>query len=193
MRQIAISRHRLPCLLLFFALFAAPATAQSSARLQINSLERLAPRAVEAVDVNIDERLLQLAGRYLSSNNADEAQVRELVANLNGIYVKSFTFEQDGEYSPTDVDAIRAQLRAPGWTRIIDVRSRRENENIEVYIMTEGERIGGLAVISSAPRELTVINIVGSIDLERLSQLEGNFGIPQLEMERVNAPTRERP
>lgn len=193
MRQDAISRHRLPCLLLLFALFAAPAIAQSGARLQINSLERLAPRAAESIDVNIDERLLQLAGRYLSSNDAGEAQVRELVANLNGIYVKSFTFEQDGEYSPTDVDAIRAQLRAPGWTRILDVRSRRENENIEVYIMTEGERIGGLAVISSAPRELTVINIVGSIDLERLSQLEGNFGIPQLEMERVNAPTRERP
>jgi hypothetical protein len=32
----------------------------------------------------------------------------------------------------------------------------------------------------SEPREFTVVNIVGSIDLEKLRRLEGKFGVPKI-------------
>ena len=38
----------------------------------------------------------------------------------------------------------------------------------------------GLAIIAAEPKELVIVNIVGPIDLEKLSQLEGIFGIPDL-------------
>jgi hypothetical protein len=36
-------------------------------------------------------------------------------------------------------------------------------------------------VIASEPREFTIVNIVGSIDLDKISQLEGQFGIPKMD------------
>jgi hypothetical protein len=41
-----------------------------------------------------------------------------------------------------------------------------------------------LAVIATEPKELTVVNIVGKIDLDQLSDLGGNFSIPNMELEK---------
>ena len=41
------------------------------------SLDRLAAKATEVVDVTMDANLLQLAGRFLSDKNADDAQVKK--------------------------------------------------------------------------------------------------------------------
>lgn len=60
------------------------------------------------MDVNVDERLLRLASRFFSSNDANEARVREIVAGPRGVYVRCFKFARENEYSPADVEAIRA-------------------------------------------------------------------------------------
>ena len=49
--------------------------------------------------------------------------------------------------------------------------------------MINGSQIGGLAVLASDPKELTVVNLIGPVDLEKLTKLEGQFGIPELEIE----------
>ena len=38
----------------------------------------------------------------------------------------------------------------------------------------------GLAVIASEPREFTIVNIIGSIDIDKIAKLEGQFGIPKV-------------
>ena len=38
----------------------------------------------------------------------------------------------------------------------------------------------GLAVLAIEPKEFTIVNIVGAIDLERLHRLEGQLGVPKL-------------
>ncbi len=50
-------------------------------------------------------------------------------------------------------------------------------------MLVEGGKAQGLAIIASEPREFAIVNIVGSIDLEKLHELEGNFGVPELEIE----------
>lgn len=153
------------------------------ARLDISQLDKLAARAAETVDVTLDEKLLQLASRFINSNNPQEANIKELIAGLKGVYVRVFEFEKPGEYAPADLEAIRAQLRAPGWTRIVGVISRREGQNVDVHLRLQGNDVIGLAIIASEPRELTLVNIVGPIDLEKLSRLQGQFGIPKLDLE----------
>ena len=37
-----------------------------------------------------------------------------------------------------------------------------------------------LAILVAEPRELTVVNIVGPIDLTRLAAMRGQFGIPNV-------------
>jgi hypothetical protein len=112
----------------------------------------------------------------------DDREALQVIKNLKGVYVKSFTFEKPGDYSRADVEAIRSQLQAPAWSRIVSARSKRDGENAEIYLMTaaDGGNVLGMAVICAEPTELTVVNLVGPVDIDKLSQLEGKMGIPRL-------------
>jgi hypothetical protein len=165
--------------------FAISAAAQNP-KIHIDNLDRLFSEATETVDVTIDGSLLQVAARFLNANKPDEAKVRELLAQLKGVYVKSFEFDRDAAYSATDIDSIRSQLSSPGWSKIATVRSKRSGDNVDVHIMLDGGLISGVGVLVAEPRRLTVVNVVGPIDPEKISQLgllEGRLGIPRLDMD----------
>jgi hypothetical protein len=151
------------------------------------SVERLASKAVESVDVMLDGALLQLAGRFLSGHKPDEAKVKNMLGGLKGIYVRSFEFSQEGEYTAEDVEAIRSQLRVPGWSKIVGVVSKKDKEHTEIYLKIEGGSIGGLVILAAEPKELTLVHINGSISLEKLSELGGHFGIPKVDVEKKPA------
>jgi hypothetical protein len=67
---------------------------------------------------------------------------------------------------------------------VVGVRSSRGGEDVDVFLKMEKDRIAGLVVIAAQATQLTFVNIVGPIDLEQLSSLGGQFGIPKLEVER---------
>ena len=159
------------------------------ARLPLDHLEQLSGKAAESVDVSLDAQMLDVASRFLRADKPEEAAIRQLIAGLKGVYVRVFNFDRAGEYSATDIDTLRNQLRSPGWSRIVGVRSRRDRENVEVFTWLEGGSVAGLAIIAAQPTSLVIVNIIGPIDIEKLSELEGKFGIPQLNLEK---PTRIR-
>ncbi|MCI0662090.1 MAG: DUF4252 domain-containing protein [Acidobacteria bacterium] len=179
---LAVTRSVVSILLLVFCAFLANA---QDARLEISQLDKLASRAAQTVEVSLDERLLRIAAKFLRSEDPDEAKIKELVSGLKGVYVRVFEFENPGEYLTSDLEAVRAQLQVPGWTKIVGVRSKRDGENVDVYLKYQGDNVLGLVILAAEPKELTVVNIVGPIDLEKLSQLEGQFGIPKLGLEKV--------
>ena len=55
-----------------------------------------------------------------------------------------------------------------------------------------GQQINGLTVLSIEPKELTVVNVVGPVDLEKLASLEGNLGIPELGIRDANKKKNEQ-
>lgn len=185
MKTIITNLLRLLCLSLLVGMAVMPANGQQgNARLQLTNLERLVDKASETVHVNIDERILRLALKALNPKDPEEAAAIDVVSGLKGIYVRSLSFETEGVYTPADLQAIRQQLRDPDWSQIVGVVSKKGGNNVDVYLATDGERIDGLAVLSFEPKRLTVVNIVGSIDLEKLRKIEGKFGIPELELGR---------
>src|SRR4026207_881906 len=166
-----------------FLMLGATATAMAqNPRIQTSQLDGLAAKASETVDVNIDESLMALTAKFLSSKDDDERKVKEIVSGWKGIYVKSFEFENEGQYTDADLESIRSQLRNPAWSRIINAKSKKDG-SIEVYLMHTGEQISGLAVLANELKEITVINIVGPVNLEKLTQHGGEFGIPELGLE----------
>lgn len=159
---------------------AAPAWAQLSL-----NLDHLAKSAKETVEITLDGGLLQLAGRFLSAEKPDEAKVKEIVSGLTGIYVRSFEFDRANAYGDGDLEEIRKQMRGPGWTRIVRhmagaQKGRDAREVSEIYVRSEGNRSTGVTIITAEPRELTVVQILGDIDLDKLGDLSGQFGIPKL-------------
>jgi hypothetical protein len=155
------------------------------------NLDRLAQRATESVDVTLDASMLQLASGFLSKEDADQVKVKKLVSKLKGVYVRSFEFDKEGQYSMADVEAIRVQLKAPVWSRIVGVKSIK-GENSEVYLKKDGEQVGGLVVLDAEPKELTIVHIDGPINPEELSELSGHMGIPRLGKAKNKAYEKEK-
>ena len=171
-------------------LFGAVMTANAqSAKLQLDQLDALANRASDVLDIKLDEHTLQITAKIFGKD-ADEAEIRELLKNLKGIYVKNFSFDRENAYSPAEVESVVLQLKAPGWTKIVGIISKKDHDNVDVYLMTIGDQVQGLAVLSIEPKEITVVNIVGPINLEKLSELEGSFGIPNLNL--PSKPKKEK-
>src|SRR5882762_11644010 len=122
-------------MLLLFGGAAITAHAQG-ARLQMDQLDLLANKASETVDVKLDERLMQTTAKFFSGK--EDADIKEVLKGIKGIYVKSFTFEKDGEYSQVEVDSIVSQLQGNTWSKILSVKSRKSGDNIEVYLNMVG-------------------------------------------------------
>jgi hypothetical protein len=168
-----------PVLLLLLASSAIVTRAQGP-KLQIDQLDQLANKASETIDVKLDERLMLTTAKFFSKDDAD---IKEVLKSIKGIYVKSFTFEKEGQYSQAEVESVMSQLRGSTWSKVVAVKTK-GGDNVEVYLNMIGDQITGLAVLSIEPKEFTVVNIVGPIDLEKLSKLEGQFGVPDLGIEK---------
>lgn len=141
-------------------------------------LKALAAKSSETVEVNLDGNLLSLAARFLDDHNADEAKAKQLLRDIKGIYVRSFTFNKDATYTPADLEAVRSHTSGAGWQKIVDVRG--SGENTGVYLKSTGDKIDGIVVLSAEKNEFTVVQIVGSVDPANLRDLGGRFGIPKL-------------
>src|SRR5712692_2113549 len=179
MKTIFQSSMKLAAVMVLLCGGGAAVTAHAQgARLQIDQLDSLANRASETVDVKLDEHLIVTASKIFSEK--EDADIKEILKGLKGIYVKSFEFEKEGEYSQADIESVMSQLRGGGWSKIVGVTSKKDGDNVDVYLMMQGDQIQGLAVISAEPKEFTVVNIVGPVNLEKLTKLEGQFGVPDL-------------
>ena len=160
-----------------FLLTLAVAIPASAQRINLD-FPALAERAEEVVDVTLDASMLRLASKFLSGKNADERAVREMINGLEGIYVRSYTFAHEGEYDRALVDRVKSQL-GPTWKPLVTVRSK-TRENVNIMADMRGDKVTGLVIIAAEPREFTIVNINGPIDIDRLADLSGQFGIPEL-------------
>ncbi len=172
----AIHHKLLPVVLLL----ASPAFVRAQDMKLPPGVEKLSAKAKETVEVNMDGPMLKWASKFLSAEDPDEKKAAKLVANLKGIYVRSYEFTEEGAYSPADVEAFRSQFRSPEWSRAVGVGSERDGDNVDVFFKLENEKMAGIVIIAAEPRELTFVNIVGPLEVNQLADLGGEFGIPKL-------------
>jgi hypothetical protein len=67
---------------------------------------------------------------------------------------------------------------------MVNVTSKKDG-NLEVYLLFNGDAVAGLTVLHTDLKEFTVVNIVGPVDLDKLAKLEGQFGVPELGIEKT--------
>ena len=144
------------------------------------NLDHLSSKSSNSFDVSLNTNVLHFAAKFLDGKDPDEAKVKRLIVDIQGIYIQSFEFKKDGAYAPADLEKVRNQLKAPDWSRIVGIKSGGESENIEVWVRNEKGKVTGVAILASEPRQLTVANLVGNVDLESLSDLGGHFGLPKM-------------
>ena len=166
--------------LCWFACMPALAAAPPTARLLLPDFHALGSTATDSVAITLDAPLLAFAAKFLDSADPDQRAVQDMIGGLQGIYVKSYTFDKPFTYPTADLAAVRKQLAAPGWQQIVQVRSSAKQSNVDIFICQVLDKPIGLAIIATEPRQFTVVNIVGAIDLDKLHKLEGRFGVPRL-------------
>lgn len=157
---------------------------QEPARLNLDRLSGLESKARDVVEVNVDGKLLDLAKRVTAKvDDPDAVKVAQAISGLKAVYVRVYNFEHDNEYNPADVDEIRSQLNSPGWEKLANVRSKRNNQRVDVYTMFTGNIMSGVAVIVSDARSIALVNVIGPIDIEALVELGGKMNIPKIDID----------
>lgn len=180
------SSNRLLNFLLFaFMAFSAIAANAQDARIQFERLDYLETKARDVVEVNLDGKMLELAKRALAKSNAQNTKkISDAISGLKGVYVRVYNFENENEYNVADIDGIRSSLQTPGWEKLVNVRSKKNNQKVDVYTMFSGDLMSGLAVVVSESKSVAVINVIGAIDIESLAELSGKFNIPKIDLEK---------
>jgi hypothetical protein len=172
----------------FLAMTAVSVHAQN-ARIQFDNLKYLETKANEIVEVNIDGKLLDLAKRVMVKvNDQDAKKVGEAIKGLEGIYVRVYKFENENEYNPSDIDQIRSQLQTPGWSKLANVRSKKNNQKIDVFTMFTGDTMSGLAVVISENKSIALVNVIGPIDIDLLAEMSGKLNIPKIDIGKEEKP-----
>lgn len=158
------------------ALFMAPLAWGQSPRIQMTALDKLSSQASEVVDITLDGSTLRLGLQFMDK----DPEARAALQGVTGVYVKVFQFDQPGKYASADLDGVRAQLEGPGWSRIVTVKKKRDGD-VGIYLLSDaaGNTLG-MTILALQPKELALVNLVGSLDLKRLGALEGKLGIPRL-------------
>ena len=137
-----------------------PACAQT---LDIN-LDALAAKAKHKVEVTLEGSLLTQALEKVPGN------VKGVTGNLKRLMVRHYEFDKPGQYADADLDGIRKQVsNASGWSRVIS--NKEEHESVDIYMLTQAGKPGGFLLIAAEEKELTVVNITGSIDLASLQEV----------------------
>lgn len=150
-------------------------------QLKIPDFSHLRGKAVDSVDITLDGMLLNLVKKFAAADqDGDRDEAIAILSDIQSLRVRNFEFDSDGVYSRADIDAVRKQLTAPGWSPLVQARKRDPQEDVDVFINTEGDKVLGLAVVVSEPRSFTIVSIIGSIDIDKLAKIEGQFGIPRV-------------
>jgi len=143
--------------MMFCLALSTPARTQT---LDVN-LDALAAKAKEKAEVTLEGSLLTQALQSAPD------KVKSAVANVTRILVRHYEFEKTGAYADTDLDGLRQQVST--WSRILNVKE--EHESTEIYMLSKEGKPAGFLLIAAEPKELTVVHVVGSIDLASLKEV----------------------
>jgi Domain of unknown function (DUF4252) len=158
-----------------------------SPELKLPSFASLQQKATESVDITIGSLALGIMSRLIDNDDEDSADVKKALKRLKAVQIRSYQFASDFAYSTADIEAVRSQLSGPGWTPLTQVHDRKKNEDVDIYVALDAQKITGFAIISTEPREFTILNIVGAVDLKQFAKLQKQLGLPGATVARLPA------
>jgi hypothetical protein len=132
----------------------------------------------EFVEVNVTSSLISLATKFLEKEQPDVAQV------LKGLQLVRVNVIGMTEANRADIElrvqAVRKELEAKGWERIVKVQEK--SQDVGVYIKTQNKDTvqGVVVVVMDGKKEAVFVNVVGDIKPEQLSMLGEKLHIDPL-------------
>ncbi|MEQ9825946.1 MAG: DUF4252 domain-containing protein [Puniceicoccaceae bacterium] len=161
----------------------------------VGSSQEEAPIESHPGYLNIDS-VLQGSERYLTSEvylrnyilrmiarvtKKSEPDFAKMLAAIKLIRVVEFEFDAEGINSTLEkAESLVNHLQKSRWDTL--VRSKQSDKTLQICIQSDREdHIYALAIVSWDSYKMTIVNVVGDIDLDMLSRLGSQFGIDELE------------
>jgi Domain of unknown function (DUF4252) len=146
--------------ILLIAIFSLTAWAQT---LDIN-LDALSAKAKKKAEITLEGSALTQALHMAPD------KLKGTAGNISRVFVRNYEFDKPGQYSDADLESVRKQVsNGSGWSRIVNTKE--EHESVEIYMFSQDGKPGGLLLIAAEEKELSVVHVVGSIDLASLTEV----------------------
>jgi len=160
---------------------AAAAVAQTSPLPLAPAVEKeLAARASNVTEVTLNKNMLGFAAKVMNDKNKNDEAARKLIEGLDGIYVREYEFEKEGEYAMVDIDKLRQAFETPEWTPLVRERDRKSGETTDVLVKQVNGETRGMFILTAEPKELTIVLILGPVRMDQLGMLGGLGGLGSL-------------
>ena len=144
-------------------------------------LESLDANHVDTTMVlSIGPTLLRFAARHMD----DDPETKALLRALDGVRVRVYEVNGDAQVVAADMDRMSQKLREQAWEPVVLVQEN--GERTYMLMKTDAERITGLTVLTSDGHEAVVVNIMGDLQPEMLSEAMAALELeaPDIELER---------
>ncbi len=152
-------------------------------------VEALRSQASSKTEFTLDHSMLVLASKL----DADDEDLRRVIAGVNGVSVHSYKFSGAGMYDLAALGSVKEEYRSAGWKQVMNKEKDGGHEVTNVWLRLENNAISNVAVLQARAAEVDFIVVSGSISPLDLSHLGGHFGIPKIEGGVVVPNTSRRP
>jgi Domain of unknown function (DUF4252) len=142
--------------------------------------KELASRASNVTEVTLGKDMLAFAAKFMDGKDKDQAAVTQLVQGLDGIYVRDYEFDKEGQYSMDDIEKLRQAFETSEWSPIVRSREHNGAEITDVMVKQVNGETRGMFVLSAEPKELSIVLILGPIRMDQLGMLKGIGGLSAL-------------
>ena len=142
----------------------------------------LAERATHVTEVTLDKNMLAFASKFMDADkddDKDDKAVKEMIRNLKGVYVREYEFDKEHSYTAEELEGLRKYFESSEWSPMVHERTKGAAEGTDVYVKLVNGQMQGLFVLDAEAKELSLVLILGPIDVDKIGKLGGTFGIPK--------------
>ena len=122
----------------------------------------LAAKATSKTELNLDGAVLDEARKAMPAGSK--------LAGVTGVSIHTFAYAKAGDYPTDGLDALRKQVAADShWSKLLS--SHEEKESADIYVQIQNGKLAGLLLIAVEPKEVTVIQASGSVELAQMQEV----------------------
>jgi hypothetical protein len=142
-----------------------------------DGIAALGQGASSRTEFTLDHSMLVLASKL----DANDADLRRVIAGVNGVSVHSFRFPVEVALDPALLDSIGQQYREAGWQHLVSKHKNDSGTQTDLWVRLDQSAIRDVAVLLVGARHVDFVSATGSVTPLDLLHLSGHFGIPKMD------------
>jgi hypothetical protein len=105
--------------------------------------------------------------KFMAAVSRDEPEAAELMRNLEGVRVNVYSTAGKTDAAVEQITRVKKVLMNEAWEPIVQVQE--QNEDVQIFVKVEEDRMQGLTVMTVNEEEAVFINILGEMDPAQLA------------------------